>query len=351
MKRILTLLFIFSSIFIGHAQIQKGSLLLDGQFNIGSSVGQEDNVFSVNVAPAVGVFLSDRFVLGAGLGVGYGNIGGFDGGSLAIAPFARHYFSGDINKPIRWFATAGTGINFLFGDTDSDPIYSLNLGVGVNYFLNKQVALEGILGYVNQDLGGSPRSNLISLRLGLQLFLHPEGDDTRESLSIEKANKLFVGSSFALFTNNPDNIFGSTSITLNPNIGWFLSEHFAVGSSVLLSYNSIRVFDGISVGATPFVRFYPQKSTGAFQWFLTAEAGIQYFSNNFDESLTGVGGFDNSGWLKNFRAGTGLNWFLSENVALEGILSYRYQETPTLPAVDRNISFDVGFQFFLARKK
>ncbi len=351
MKRILILFFFFiSCLLVGQAQIQKGSILLDGQFNLGTTVGEGQNTLNVGLFPSAGFFLSDRFVLGTGIGVGYANNFEFDGGLLVFSPFARFYLDNKPDNPWKLFAELGTELTFVFGG-DADPLFGLNTGLGVNYFLNDQTALEISLLYVDEDLGFAGSSNLLSLGFGLRLFLHQGGEEDTGPLSISKANKVFIGGSFASVSTR-FRVVDNVDLQINPRAGWFLSEHWAVGSSLLFNYASTSFFNGLGIGVSPFVRFYPQKSNGAFQWFLTAEAGLRYVSNDFDESIPqGPINLNNNRWLTNFRGGVGLNWFLSDQVALEGVLSYDYFETATLPMIERSIGFDLGFQFFLNRNK
>jgi hypothetical protein len=349
MKRIFTLLFVFTIFHFSHAQIKKGSLLLDGQFTIGSYVGEDNTPFFAGLSPSAGLFISDRFVIGAGIGVGYASLSGFDGGNLIVSPFARYYLSNKEDSPWKWFVAAGGRFSFLFGNADNDPMYGLNAGTGVNYFINNNVALEGSLLFVSQDLDSRLRDNSrLVLGFSIRFFLNPEEEEDGE-LSIFKSNKLFVGGSMAALTTDLSSRGNAQSINLNPRIGWFLSEKWAVGSSVLINYSSTEFFSGFGAGVSPFLRFYPQNSNGPFQWFATVEAGLQYYSSKFDDFIPISPEIDTDGWLKNFSTGVGANWFLNEHVALEGILSYQYNETSALPVIERTIGFDVGFQFFLSR--
>ncbi len=350
MKRIFTCLFVLSCFSYGHSQITKGSLLLGGEFSATTAVGQTPGDFSTALAPSAGLFLSDRFALGTGLGLDFFTIGDdLSGGTVSISPFARYYLSNRPDNPLKWFVHGGAGLAFGLGDNSDDPVYSLNVGTGLNYFLNDQIALEGSLLYADPNLENSGRNSNLSLRIGLQLFLHPKSGEGLEDWSVQKAGKLLLGGSFTSFGTTVDSELDQRSFVFRPRVGWFVSEKWAIGSGLMFNYSSSPFYEGYGVGLAPFVRFYPQNTPSNLQWFLTAKAGFQYVSNQFDDSVTGSPDFDNKGWLKTFKAGVGLNWFLSENLALEGIFSYDYLETVTLPEIRRSLGFELGFQFFINR--
>lgn len=349
MKRIFTLLFVISGFYLTNAQISKGSLLLDGQFSLGTTVGENNNIFSTGISPSAGLFISDRLVLGTGIGIGYVSVSDAGGGNITLSPFVRYYLSNKADSPWKWFASTRAGFSFPFGDADGDPIYLFEAGTGVNYFFNNNVALETSLLYLNDNLENSSRSSSLVLAMGIRFFLNPNSETSGEGLSIIKSNKFFIGSSMASFSTGLSARGDVSSINISPRIGWFVSEKWALGSSLTLNYSSNNFFNGLGLGVSPFARFYPQNSNGPLQWFLTAEIGLLYTSNEFDDAVTGGIDFNSKGWLKNFRTGAGLNWFLNEQVALEGILSYQYNESSTLPSIERAIGFNVGFQFFLSR--
>ncbi len=177
MKRIyLFSIFFFSLLYYVQAQIGKGSLLVDGQFGIGTTVGQSNNGFNVGAAPLAGWFLSDRFVLGGQVGMDYFSEGTIDAGLLVLSPFARYYLSNKEERNLKWFSEAG--LNFVkgFGGAEMDISYGLNLGAGFNYFLNDNIALEGTLQYLDLDLENSNNSSFLLFGTSVRMFLHPQGE-------------------------------------------------------------------------------------------------------------------------------------------------------------------------------
>ncbi len=158
-----------------------------------------------------------------------------------------------------------------------------------------------------------------------------------------------MGGSLANFQVNLNQNSESFTLAISPRIGWFVSEKWAIGAAVPINYTSSKFFDGFSAGFLPMARFYPQNTNGPLQWFLSVEGGLLYVSNQFDDTLINNPDYDSNDWLTTFNAGVGLNVFLTEHAALEGVLTYAYNENFTLPLVVRRIGFNVGFQYFISR--
>ncbi len=347
MKKILTILtmsMLCSSLF---GQIEKGSLLLDGNFQLLNRFVEPNNAFGIGIDAGLGIFLSDKFAIGSGIRSNYFNEGELSASNLTIAPFGRFYL---INKesPWKWFLEAGTGIYLGFGDNNNDPVYSYNAGTGVNYFLNSQVALEGILQYINQDVENSRNTNQLVFNMRVRLFLNPNQEDENTGVNIVKDNSFFIGASvmsldISTLLDDP-NLFG---INLNPNIGFFLSENWAIGAELILAHQTTDFYRGTTFGINPLVRFYPQSNPGRLQWFLYASGGINRSINKFEEGFGFPPAVDQSFWVKNFRSGIGLDLFLSENLAVEGTAGFNYFDGTPISNSERILSLDVSFQYFI----
>jgi len=240
MKKIYLSFFLlfFFAFSLSYGQIGKGSLLLGGQFGIVNDFAPENDIFSASINPEVGFFLSDKFVLGGRLGIDYYNEGDLNAGGLSLAPMLRYYLKNG-ESPWKWYTEARFGMTFGYGDLNDDPVYALLAGVGGNLFLNSEVALEGILQFQDTDLENSGRDAGLVFNLGLQFFLSPDGKKENGALSILKSDRLFIGGSMANINMseivNDRGIFG---FSLNPNAGLFLSEKWAVGSSLSISHSS-----------------------------------------------------------------------------------------------------------------
>jgi outer membrane protein len=168
------------------AQTTKGSKF------IGVNIGNLDYTHSSNgsgigvtLFPSAGVFLTDDFLLGTSVTLGYQRLS-IDNGtvqdyssrtiSYGLAPFARYYFAG--TTPHRFFGQASVGIERSNTKIELDYIekYSSTnknfaVGLGYNYFLTPGAALEVIAGYGRDNNGPSPAIGYLDVRAGFSVFL------------------------------------------------------------------------------------------------------------------------------------------------------------------------------------
>ncbi len=171
-----------------------------------------------------------------------------------------------------------------------------------------------------------------------------------------KGTKLIGGGIGASFneTSAPASVSKSTFISISPNYGYFLTPNLVGGIGILLTSNNQDTdfrqtsdsYDrrNYGVGATPFVRYY---FTGNF--FTSASFGIRYqnqtenFVNAGDESeiKTDITTYTYSGSF-------GYDFFIRENIAIEGSLTYLHSDTKQgFTFKNNSISLGVGLQFFL----
>ena len=117
---------------------------------------------------------------------------------------------------------------------------------------------------------------------------------------------------------------GDTYLSINPNIGLFLSDNLAAGLSATLGTSS----GFTSYGILPFIRPYFGSGTSG-KFFAQASAGIIGFSSDF------FGSSSDFAW----SASLGYAIFLNQSVALE--LGPTYSKIGDRPGT---ISLGVGFQ-------
>lgn len=136
-----------------------------------------------------------------------------------------------------------------------------------------------------------------------------------------------------------------------PKIGYFLNDRLLIGTSAgftkSFSESESPGFDfkftSNSYNISPFIRYYfPVKNYDVLQYFLQTEfdaafSQINTFTNNI-ESID-----KNNDYILSF--GGGLNYFIHQNIALEGILQYRssFSEDNN----QHHIIYNIGLQFFL----
>jgi Outer membrane protein beta-barrel domain len=158
---------------------------------------------------------------------------------------------------------------------------------------------------------------------------------------ITKGNWMMGGSaSFGNSKTTIGEISGeSTGFGLSPNVGYFIIDKLAIGTSGQFSYSfpsgNQRTIHSYTI--SPFVRYY----------FLEKEKQINIFSEAGYEIMRISNGDSKSDKL-HLKAGA--VFFLNSSVGLEVALNYSNQKTNDNYQV-RNIYLGVGFQIHLEREK
>ncbi len=181
MKKVVFLLpvFVFFSL-ISSAQTQKGWYLIGGNLSDMSVNFQKGNTaFSFNITPKVAWFVRDNLAIGGQVLAGVSTSNGYNSFNYGIGPLARFYTANkttDIKKS-RIFLEGNVGIfgqNVKVTGTPSTNTNGLGVGIGpgIAYFVNQNVAIEGLLKYnVNVGFGNSTTNNALTLGIGFQIYL------------------------------------------------------------------------------------------------------------------------------------------------------------------------------------
>lgn len=329
------------------AQIEKGTWLIGGNANIGTRLSVPDDNYSFFAAPSAGYFITDKWLLGTGIAYGHSTNkrpeSEFTFHNFSVAPFVRYYFPRE-DRVMHWFATLGS--NFTNNNTrlQSPQIGDLKnkasaiepfAGAGFNFFANANVAIEGTLlyqGYFEDDFD----THALFYNIGLQFFLPPgpgEGYNIDNAIILGKGAWMLGLSAEGgwLDIGSFDNFFGS----LTPSAGYFLSNRLVLGAAFQLAFANQNAI----VYPQPFARYYVGKIGSRLQPFATAGFGTRFqFADKTDDP-----GFFNL----NLTAGAGLNYFLTPNVALEGLLKYDGRQLEDDFSTEL-LNFIIGFQFFLS---
>lgn len=172
MKKNLLGLFAFMMIGLAaSAQTEQGNYLVGG--NIGLNTAKND--FKINLSPSVGYFFINNLAAGANVDLAYSKAGPNKSTILGVGPFARYYF-GTLN--IRPFAHAN--VNFTSNRAKTSGVSTtLNgsnylLGAGLAAFINRNVAVEGLVGYSRTNYKNVPGTGGFNLRIGFQIYLSKE---------------------------------------------------------------------------------------------------------------------------------------------------------------------------------
>lgn len=185
-KHLLVLLIATTALTLtANAQIQRGYYLIGGDLSNISFGFSDGNPFNLNITPKVAWFRNDKLAIGAFADIGIATAEGqgtvFTYGA---GPLARYYFgSSDVNttttsarRSSRFFleGTVGIqGINVSGGNSTNG--LGLGIGPGLAYFVNENIALEGLLKYTKAvGFGNDGGSSFLQLGLGFQIYL-PRG--------------------------------------------------------------------------------------------------------------------------------------------------------------------------------
>ncbi|MDR2918112.1 MAG: hypothetical protein LBV72_01945 [Tannerella sp.] len=140
---------------------------------------------------------------------------------------------------------------------------------------------------------------------------------------------------------------GTTSLTFNPKVGWFIQDGLVVGIDASLGF--VHVGDGgantFSYGLGGFGRYYITDDKieviKRTKFFFEANAGIQGQNQS-------KGGADTNGL--GFGFGPGFTYFLTDNVGLEASVKYNGVVGFGSEAYQNNLILNVGFQIYLPGK-
>ena len=168
MKKYLYLVPILFSCISLSAQTDKGDWMVGGNLALNTA----KNNTSVQFTPQAGYFFAKNFVMGGQLSISYSEQGSAHITDLGIGPFARYYFgetkarpffAGDMNFISNRVKTGQTSLNAT--------AFGWFLGAGASFFINDNVAVDGILGYRRIKYENEDGSGGLNLRIGFQVFL------------------------------------------------------------------------------------------------------------------------------------------------------------------------------------
>lgn len=129
-----------------------------------------------------------------------------------------------------------------------------------------------------------------------------------------------------------------TSINVSPSAGFFISDRFAIGSSLDFVLVSSDGESSTSFGLVPFARYYFNDS-GTSRFFGQAKIGIQTGDTDFFAESTA--------WT--FGIGVGADFFINDYVAIEGLLGYQRLQYPEYEAGFNNFGLNFGVAAFIGR--
>ena len=181
MKKIMMVLAVVSATMTVKAQTQKNWYLIGGDISkINVDFQKKRTSFDFQVTPKAAWFIKDDIALGGYVNLGIFTTKGSTTFSYGAGPLGRYYFSNaevkSVMKKTRWFAEANIGISGLNTKTAGVSTNTNGLGYGFGpglaYFVNQNIALEGLLKYNGSvGFGNSTTTNGLGFGLGLQIYL------------------------------------------------------------------------------------------------------------------------------------------------------------------------------------
>jgi hypothetical protein len=169
-KIVLSVVTIIALCAAAHAQTDKGDWMVGGNMIINTTSGNTQ--FTLH--PNAGYFFARNFAAGADFQLSFGKTEQRKYTVFSVGPFARYYF--DLkNDQLKLLLHGSFGIGT---QTDKYPTFKnssttteIFVGGGAAYFINQNVALEGIAGYNNTKVENIDASGGFQFRIGFQVHL------------------------------------------------------------------------------------------------------------------------------------------------------------------------------------
>jgi hypothetical protein len=170
MKKILCCLLIAVSFSSLQAQTDKGDWLVGGSFLVNTT----KRVSEFRFTPNVGHFFFNNFAAGAEMIIAFDKDGEIRNTELGAGIFGRYYFN--LKEPqFKPFVHTSFSLTSVRSkdtvSTITETSTGFVLGAGGAYFINDNVAIDGMAGYSYRKVENSPGSGGFIFRIGFQVHL------------------------------------------------------------------------------------------------------------------------------------------------------------------------------------
>jgi hypothetical protein len=163
------------------AQTEKGDWLVGGLLDLNTAKNSTTFEFS----PNAGYFVLDNLAIGGNLVFAYDKFGDLKATTFGIGPFARYYFTDSKIRP--FFAGDMTFEKIKFTTTvgsSTEDAFSWFLGGGAAFFINENVAVDGLIGYAHSKVSDEEGTGGLRLRVGFQVYINRhQVESVRSTLS------------------------------------------------------------------------------------------------------------------------------------------------------------------------
>ena len=135
-------------------------------------------------------------------------------------------------------------------------------------------------------------------------------------------------------------------LAITPKIGYFIQDDLAVGPEVMLGLNTSDGFTAFTYGVGGFGRYFLNSSpetevVRGSRWFLEANVGL----TGTNIKVEGLESTNTNGLGIGF--GPGLSYFITDRIALEGLLKYNLGVGFGNSTTTNRINLGVGFQIYI----
>ena len=152
----------------------KGDTILEGTASYSTSTAT-GNPKTMDFSPSIGYFLSDKFAVGAQLGLGSTKTDSDKSNSTSYGVFARCYVL-NVGDHLKAFSQLDLGGSNATSTADIKTTqFGVNVGLGLNYFLSKKLAITtsvgNLLGYNTTKVGDG--DSVTTTNIGFSKFDNP----------------------------------------------------------------------------------------------------------------------------------------------------------------------------------
>lgn len=150
------------------AQTDKGDWMVGGSLLLNTTEGNK----TFTLTPNVGHFFARGFVAGAEMTISTSRLGEVRTTTLGVGPYVRYYF--ELKEP-SFKPLVHAGFDVLSVRTkppgETETARSFLFGLGGAYFINDNVAIDGLLGYNHTKVENESGEGGLLFRIGFQVHL------------------------------------------------------------------------------------------------------------------------------------------------------------------------------------
>ena len=350
MKAPITYLFLLLGLpMITFGQIAKKNTIFDISANVIANDQNISDRIELNslATPKVLYFFSDNFALGGQIIVGAVP----DKGGIAGFRLDSRYYFGVIESQAL-FLTGDIGFNRF----DVNTTWKGNIGLGLNYFLTRSIALESVFSFgftkIKNPFFETPPNELrMNLGAEIKVFFDRSFDYYKDRTSVLKRGIFLIGGSFGgleIVKVDQERNNGST-INLVANFGYFLTKRLLTGTQFVYFRNkaSVGSTNTSQLKLTGFLRYYLTSNKNRGILFVEFGRGRVKRKEPFTTITGGIEVIALPTSTINYGS-IGIDFFFTPRIAIESKLGYEWDKGNYFFQEQQGF-LDVSLQFFLGK--